>query len=207
MAANTLLFLITILSLIIVPGPDMLYVTSRALASGRPAALKASLGISAGYLVFTVLVAAGFQSLFLAEPRLFQAIRWMGLAYLMYLAYRLFFASGMWTSEEEQQAPTETNDLKFGFLTSLLNPKGMLFYFSLLPQFYVPEVMPFWVYALIFGMVASLLCLIVYYGVGSLVSGPARLWLANSNNGKRVSMLASLCVFAVGISMVVADMA
>ncbi|KZL19631.1 Leucine efflux protein [Pseudovibrio axinellae] len=207
MATNTLLFLITILSLIVVPGPDMLYVTSRALASGRPAALKASLGISAGYLVFTVLVAAGFQSLFMAEPRLFQAIRWVGLAYLMYLAYRLFFAQGMWTSDEEPQAPAHTNDLKFGFLTSLLNPKGMLFYFSLLPQFYVPEAMPFWIYALVFGFLASLLCLIVYYGIGSLVSGPARLWLANSDNGKRVSMLASLCVFAVGISMVVADMA
>ncbi|GHB25748.1 lysine transporter LysE [Pseudovibrio japonicus] len=207
MAANTLLFLITILSLIIVPGPDMLYVTSRALASGKPAALKASVGIAGGYVVFTVLVAAGFQSLFLAEPRLFQAIRWIGLAYLMYLAYRLFFAGGNWTAEGNEPAPVDTNDLKFGFLTSLLNPKGMFFYFSLLPQFYMPEVMPFWIYALVFGMVASLLCLIVYYGVGSLVSGPARAWLANSNNGKRVSMLASLCVFAVGVSMVVADMA
>ncbi len=207
MATNTLLFLMTSLSLIIVPGPDMLYVTSRALASGRPAALKASLGISAGYLVFTVLVAAGFQSVLMAEPRLFQAMRYVGLAYLMYLAYRLFFADGMWTSGEKLQEATETNDLKFGFMTSLLNPKGMLFYFSLLPQFYLPEAMPFWVYALVFGMVSSTLCLIVYYGVGSLVSGPARLWLANSNNGKRISMLASMCVFAVGVSMVLSDMA
>ncbi|SDR24415.1 LysE family translocator [Pseudovibrio sp. Tun.PSC04-5.I4] len=207
MAANIFLFLVTTLSLIIVPGPDMLYVTSRALANGKSAAFKASVGISAGYMIFTILVAAGFQSVFMAEPELFQAIRWVGLAYLMFLAYRLFFAEGMWTTGEEQAAPSGSSDFKFGFLTSLLNPKGMLFYFSLLPQFYMPEVMPFWLYASIFGAIASLLCFIVYYGVGSLVSGPARVWLANSGNGKRVSMLASMSVFAVAISMVIADIA
>jgi len=205
METNVVLFLVTVVSLIIVPGPDMLYVTSRALADGRSSGVKAAVGISGGYLVFTILVSMGLGAVFEANPKLFFAFKIVGMAYLIYLAYRLFVADLVAFTQDGQRGTTVTNEVIYGFLTSVLNPKGLVFYFALLPQFYVPAVMPFWVYALIFGSVTSLLCFLIYSSVGVFASGTGRDLMMNHRNGWIISKVASLSVFLIAISLIVSD--
>ncbi|WP_068086065.1 LysE family translocator [Polycladidibacter stylochi] len=205
MFTNTILFLATVISLIIVPGPDMLYVTSRALASGKESGIKAAIGISTGYLVFTLLVAMGLGALFLANPNIFLIMKILGAIYLMFLAYQLFISditSFSKTSKQEQKQP---NELKYGFLTSLLNPKGLVFYFALLPQFYIIDTMPFWIYALIYGSLTSLLCFLIYSSVGALAANKGRQLLINHRHGKIMTRLAGLCVFTIALTMVLLD--
>lgn len=205
MESNIVLFFVTVVSLIIVPGPDMLYVTSRALADGRSSGIKAAIGISGGYLVFTILVSLGLGTVFETNPRLFLALKLSGMVYLIYLAYRLFVADIVAFAQNGDKVESSSNEVKYGFLTSVLNPKGLIFYFALLPQFYVPSVMAFWTYALIFGTITSLLCFIIYSAVGVLVSDRGHELIMSHRNGWIISKLASLSVFLIALSIIISD--
>ncbi len=88
-----LLFALTVFPLVCSPGPDILFVASQGLCRGRAAARRATLGILAGYSVHALLAAFGIAALLGAWPPLLHAIRWTGLAYLLYLAWQMFRAA------------------------------------------------------------------------------------------------------------------
>lgn len=128
------LFVVTVLPLICTPGPDWLFVAAQGATGGAGAGLKATAGICCGYVVHSTLVALGLAAIIAASPLLFEGLRWLGVLYLVYLASQLIrsalrpgaltFAHGL-----RQSA------FRRGFLTALLNPKGMLIYVAILPQF------------------------------------------------------------------------
>ncbi len=206
MITNTALFFITVISLIIVPGPDMLYVTSRALADGRDAGIKAAIGIASGYLVFTALVAFGLETILRTYPDAFLGFKLLGMLYLMFLAYQLFVADIVNFSSGSTVQKTSFNDVRYGFFTSVLNPKGLVFYFSLLPQFYVEGSMPFWIYAMIYGTVTSILCFVIYSSVGAFASGKGHKLLMSHRNGKIISKFASISIFLIALSLIASDL-
>jgi threonine/homoserine/homoserine lactone efflux protein len=113
MATGTLLlFAATVLPLICTPGPDMLFIGSQTLAGGAGAGLRATAGVCLGYGVHSLLVALGVAAIIAASPVLFEGLRWLTLA-----------------------ATRGGNIVRRGFLTAFLNPKGMMIYFAILPQF------------------------------------------------------------------------
>ncbi|NUO77062.1 MAG: LysE family translocator [Lysobacter sp.] len=128
-----LLFAATVLPLICTPGPDMLFIASQALNGGASAGLRATLGVCAGYGVHSALVALGLAALIAASPWCFAVLRWIGVAYLAYLALRLL-RSALKPGTIELRA-VRAAAFRRGFLTAVLNPKGMLVYFAVLPQF------------------------------------------------------------------------
>ncbi|QPC86870.1 LysE family translocator [Mesorhizobium sp. NBSH29] len=132
--STALLFAATVLPLICTPGPDMLFVSAQALSGGATAGLRATAGICLGYLVHSGLAALGVAALIAASPLLFAGLRWLGVAYLAYLAMRLI---GSALHPEAAAADTRrvADPLRRGFVTALLNPKGMMIYLALLPQF------------------------------------------------------------------------
>ena len=127
-------FAATVLPLICTPGPDMLFVASQALSGGAAAGLRSTAGVCLGYAVHSVLVALGVAAIVAASPALFAALRWFGVGYLVYLAFRLV-RSAMKTGRLTLSATPAKGQLLRGFLTAFLNPKGMLIYFAILPQF------------------------------------------------------------------------
>ncbi|MEA3537148.1 LysE family translocator [Rhizobium sp. CC-YZS058] len=129
-----LLFSATVLPLICTPGPDMLFIASQAVSGGAKAGLRATLGVVLGYGVHSLLVALGLAAVVAASPVLFEAIRWIGIAYLLYLAYTLI-RSAMQSHGITVSGRKVENQLSKGFLTALLNPKGMMIYVAILPQF------------------------------------------------------------------------
>ena len=132
-----LLFSATVLPLVCTPGPDMLFIASQAI-SGQRAGFRATAGVVLGYCVHSLLVSVGLAAVVAASPVLFEIIRWVGITYLAYLACKLFRSAitpgGLATS-----APQARGQLAKGFLTALLNPKGMLIYVAILPQFMTPD--------------------------------------------------------------------
>jgi threonine/homoserine/homoserine lactone efflux protein len=129
-----LLFSATVLPLVCTPGPDILFIASQAMSGGAPAGLRATTGVLLGYCVHSFLVVLGLAAVVAASPMLFEAIRWAGITYLVYLASKMIRAalrSGELVVPQGQAA----NQLYKGFLTSLLNPKGMMVYVAVLPQF------------------------------------------------------------------------
>lgn len=128
------LFALTVTPLIFTPGPDMLFILSQVMGKDAKAGIMATVGICFGYLVHSVLVALGIAAIIVSFPILFEAIRWLGIAYLLYLAAHLIksvFSNKKLSIENH----SSSNPIKKGFFTALLNPKGMLIYFAILPQF------------------------------------------------------------------------
>lgn len=132
-----LLFAMTVLPLVCTPGPDILFVASQGLTGGHPAALRANAGILTGYGIHALLAAFGVAALITAWPPLLHAIRAAGLVYLLWLALQMFRSAmrhGTLTVSGERHA----RPFARGMLTSLLNPKGLLIYLSILPNFIHP---------------------------------------------------------------------
>lgn len=131
-----LLFAATVLPLIAVPGPDMLYIASQAVA-GRArarAGLLATAGVCTGYVLHSLLVTFGLATVIAASPVLFNALRWAGVLYLAWLAAKLL-RSALRPGQPERAATKSPSPLRRGFLTAALNPKGMMIYVAILPQF------------------------------------------------------------------------
>ena len=130
-----LAFLAAGLALNLTPGPDMMYVAARGAAEGRRAGVVSALGIGAGCLVHTALVALGLAAVLAAAPVAYQAIRWLGAAYLLYIAWQI------WKQGEasprlvsfKQASPWRV--FAEGAVINVLNPKVALFFLAFLPQF------------------------------------------------------------------------
>lgn len=167
---NVLLFLLTALVLIFTPGPDMIYVAARGISQGRKVAALSTAGVCLGYVVHTALAALGLSALLASSATAFRVVQYVGAAYLLYLGIRtLRDRSAFDPTGEVPPLPTGAV-LRQGMLTSILNPKGILFFLSFLPQFVVPEAggIAFQVVAL--GLTFTTLCLLLY-GAVALSSG------------------------------------
>ena len=129
-----LLFALTVIPLIFTPGPDMLFILSQVMGKDAKAGMMATVGVCLGYLVHSVLVALGIAAIIVSFPILFETIRWLGIAYLLFLAFSLI-KSVFNTQKLAIEKKNTAKPIQKGFVTALLNPKGMLIYFAILPQF------------------------------------------------------------------------
>lgn len=131
------LFAVTVLPLVCTPGPDLFFIAAQGLSGGRGAAARANAGVLLGYSAHAVLGALGVAALVASHPVLFEVLRWTGIAYLSYLAIQLV-RSACKPGKLAIDASTQPASIRKGFLTSFLNPKGLLVYFAILPNFMTP---------------------------------------------------------------------
>lgn len=135
-----LLFAFAALVMVLSPGPNMIYLLSRSIGQGRRAGLVSLMGVIAGFLVHMLLAAIGLSALFLAIPLAYDIVRWLGAAYLLFLAWQIV-RPGARSPFETREVPDASSRRLFalGFLTNALNPKIAVFYLSIFPQFLSPE--------------------------------------------------------------------
>ncbi|MBD2753476.1 LysE family translocator [Spirosoma validum] len=140
-----LLFALAALGLVITPGPNMIYLISRSITQGRRAGLVSLLGVIAGFLVHIFLVSFGLTAVFMAIPMVYALLRWLGVGYLLYLAWDAIKPGATSLFEKQSFAHGPNADqsnwtlFRMGFLTNVLNPKVAVFYVSFFPQFTRPE--------------------------------------------------------------------
>jgi threonine/homoserine/homoserine lactone efflux protein len=127
------------------PGPDVLYIVSNALRSGKRAGVVAALGINAGCFVHIFAAALGVSALLAASAAAFTVLKWMGACYLLWVGLKLLLAkpSG-WSAPVVAQGaagelPTLQSIFLGGFWTNLLNPKVAIFFLAFVPQFIPPD--------------------------------------------------------------------
>jgi len=92
-AKSLILFFLTVFPLICTPGPDILFVASQGISKGQLAALRAVLGILTGYTAHAVLSAFGIAALVSASPFLFYLLKWIGVAYLLFLTIQILYSA------------------------------------------------------------------------------------------------------------------
>jgi threonine/homoserine/homoserine lactone efflux protein len=139
-AGELALFALAALVMVLTPGPNMIYLLSRSLAQGRAAGVISLFGVAAGFLVHMFAAAAGLTALFMTVPLAYDVLRWLGAAYLGWLAWQAL-KPGARSPFETRALPADSNARLFamGFLTNALNPKIAVFYLSVFPQFVRPE--------------------------------------------------------------------
>ncbi|QDK81368.1 LysE family translocator [Spirosoma sp. KCTC 42546] len=137
---DLLLFALAALGLVLSPGPNMIYIISRSITQGRRAGLLSLAGVLTGFLVHIFLVSFGLTAVFMAIPMVYEILRWLGIGYLLFLAWEAIKPGGS-SPFETRNLPHDSNAKLFqmGFLTNALNPKVAVFYLSFFPQFTRPE--------------------------------------------------------------------
>jgi threonine/homoserine/homoserine lactone efflux protein len=133
-------FAVTETALCLTPGPAVLLVLSQALTRGTRASLWSNAGILAGNTFYFLLSATGVGAVLLASYDVFFAIKWLGAAYLVWLGVSAFFGRSATLSVAVQAAPARggARMLADGFLLQVANPKTLVFFTALLPQFIDP---------------------------------------------------------------------
>jgi threonine/homoserine/homoserine lactone efflux protein len=133
-------FSLIALGMVLTPGPNMIYLVSRSISQGRGAAFLSLIGVGAGFFFYMFAAALGITSLLLAVPYAYDALRFAGALYLLYLAWQTLRPGGRSPFQVRNLAPDGPRKLLLmGLLTNLLNPKVAVMYLSLLPQFINPE--------------------------------------------------------------------
>jgi threonine/homoserine/homoserine lactone efflux protein len=148
------------------PGPDIFYITSNALTGEWRRGLAAWAGIFTGALVWAVTTALGLTVLFNLVPVLYDIIKWAGVAYLFYIAYGFLHSAMRPGDVTINVAPPRTLSRVYigGVVMNLLNPKALVFFSAILPQFINPALGHVWFQLLISGVASVLLGVTIYLG-------------------------------------------
>lgn len=134
--AQLLAFAAASVVLVGMPGPNIIYITTRSLAHGTRAGVVSVLGVETGTAVYAAATALGLSALIAASPTAFTVIRYLGAAYLVHLAVRELNRRRHGDAAAGPDGPARLGRVyRDGLLMNLLNPKVALFFLAFLPQF------------------------------------------------------------------------
>jgi len=137
--STILAFALVSLGMVLTPGPNMIYLISRSISQGRLAGLISLGGVALGFVVYMLCAAFGITAIVFAVPYAYDALRFAGAAYLLWLAWQAIRPGGR-SPFQVHKLPADSPRKLFamGLFTNLLNPKIAMLYLSLLPQFVDP---------------------------------------------------------------------
>ncbi|WP_029685437.1 LysE family translocator [Tatumella saanichensis] len=139
------LFVLSVFLLSVTPGPDMAYVIGQSMANGRRAGLLSATGVALGSVTHALASTLGLTALVAASPLLFTLVKYLGAGYLIYLGSRMLLSTLRHTvntapdSDKIRRGTPARELLLKGYITTLTNPKVLLFFISFFPQFVTPN--------------------------------------------------------------------
>lgn len=137
---DLLLFGLAALIMVLSPGPNMIYLISRSLSQGKKAGIISLLGVMCGFLFHILMVSFGLTAIFFAVPYAFVVVKFLGVGYLLYLAYNTIKSKNkIFDTDQNLKSDKPLKLFNIGLLTNILNPKMAVFYLSFFPQFIKPE--------------------------------------------------------------------
>jgi len=172
---------LTAFVLIAIPGPSVLFVVSRSVTLGRRAGLATVVGNATGIYVQAIAVAIGIGSIVERSVAVFEVIKLAGAAYLVFLGIQAFRARRRLAAAFDPLTPPKSGGrlVRDGFVVGVTNPKAIVIFTAILPQFADPAAGHVPLQLLVFGLIFVLIAL-VSDGMWALAAGTARQWLVNS---------------------------
>ena len=128
-------FLLTTLVVVATPGPGVLYTVAAGLGRGRRAGIVAAVGCTLGIVPHMIAAITGLAALLHTSALAFQAVKYAGVAYLLWIAWSTWRDHGALAVEEGGAPRSDGKVIANGVLVNLLNPKLTIFFFAFLPQF------------------------------------------------------------------------
>lgn len=203
------LFALSVLLLSITPGPDIAYVVGQSVANGRRAGILSAAGVALGSCTHAVASAIGLTALIAASPAMFTVVKYAGAAYLIYLGGKMVLGTFTAQAAGRDDAPrinvemSLVNPMLKGFITTLTNPKVLLFFISFFPQFVVPGGQHHGLSFLLLGLVYALIAFLTDLTFAILAGGAARAVSQNRALRTLLDRIVGAAFIALGLRLAV----
>ncbi|MGQ0610731.1 MAG: LysE family translocator [Paracoccaceae bacterium] len=176
------------------PGPNMAWLAILSATEGRRRGLAAVAGVALGLALVGAAAALGIAALVAAQPPVYQALRWAGILYLLFLAWQAW--SGAEKGDGADLGQTGWRYFRQGTLTNVLNPKAAVFYLTILPEFLPPAAG--WTLSLGFSAIYVLVATTVHASI-VLLAGVASGWLGDPARVARARRVMALALVGVAV--------
>lgn len=194
-------FLLATAILVAIPGPNVSLIIANSLAHGSRHALVTVAGTASAQAIQLAITCIGMTSLILVLSQWFEWLRWIGVAYLVYLGVKEWVARSEPT-DDRQSPPSSHRAFWQGFLVAATNPKVLLFYAAFLPQFVDPALPPApQLLALSLGFMGVAIVIDSSY---ALAADRARVWVSNSAHRRWKNRLTGTLLIGAGIGLALA---
>ena len=193
-------------AIILIPGPSVMFVIARAGAWGRVSAVLTALGNALGMLLLSIFIAVGLGPLLQRSELLLVVVQVLGGLYLIHLgidAYRNRQAHADDMVKIEEIKPNGFQILRQGFTVGALNPKALVFFSAVFPQFVDSTAGSITFQLLMFGVIFAILSFLLD-GMWGVLVGSSRDWFVTSKNRLVVlRMIGAFVMMALGIGVIV----
>ncbi len=194
------LFVLAVLILNITPGPDMLYTVATGAQRGVVAALVSAVGIGMGALVHGAFIALGLGTIIAASEIAFDILRIAGAGYLFWIGIRSIFLKPKTVQRSHVSQSANYRGLFFrGLLTNILNPKVILFFVALLPQFIDPTTDHLGLWLFFMAAFVGVSGTIINGAVGVFFARAGRSILENPRNKKWIDRVTGSIFVGLGV--------
>lgn len=177
------------------PGPDNIFVLTQSALRGRTAGILVTLGLCTGLIVHTLAVSLGVAAIFQASALAFNALKFIGAAYLLYLAWQAFRASASGISMGQRSSLSGWQLYRRGIIMNITNPKVSIFFLAFLPQFADPARGSLPLQMMLLGGLFIVATLLVFGGI-ALLAGVLGQRLSKSEKAERIMNRVAGTVFA-----------
>ena len=199
-------YIVAAMVIILAPGPSVLFVIARAIAWGRATAVFTVAGNVTGAFSLSVFVALGLGPVLERSEVAYVAVQWVGGLYLIYLGIEAIWKRTVHAADMANQgdvAPSIRRSIRDGFWVGALNPKGVVFFAAVLPQFIDRERGSVTAQLIFLGAVFAILAF-VSDGSWGVLAGTARNWLAtDSKRLERLRATGGVIMILLGIQVLV----
>ena len=161
-------FLITSLIVVLIPGTGVIYTISAGLTQGRKASVFAALGCTAGIVPHLMATVLGLAAVLHSSALAFQALKYAGVAYLLYIAYATWRDKSAFAIDSSSTRSSASHLVLKAFLLNILNPKLTLFFLAFLPQFIQPGTSDAFAQLVLLSTVFMAMTFIVFVAYGFL---------------------------------------
>lgn len=199
--STLLMFTIGAVMIIISPGPDFLYVTTRGISQGRAAGILSAAGISIGLIIHTGLAAFGLSAILSTSGVAFQTVKYMGAAYLVYLGVKALVDHDHLTAARDNRQLDHASIVRQGIFTNVFNPKAIITFMAFIPQFINPVNKGAAIQIVLLGGILAFLA-IVWFGIVGYFAGAIGAWLsANTFYQKLIRWVTGSVLIALGLRL------
>jgi threonine/homoserine/homoserine lactone efflux protein len=193
--STVVLFFSAAILLALAPGPDNIFVLTQAALRGKAAGIFVTLGLCTGLIVHTTAVALGVAAIFQASMLAFNLLKYIGAAYLLFLAWQAFHTGAASLAAGNSAVLTPLRLYRRGIIMNVTNPKVSIFFLAFLPQFTDPSRGSIVVQMILLGMLFILATILIFGGI-SLLAGTLGQWLGRSPKAQVIMNRVAGTIFA-----------
>lgn len=199
---NLYMFIAASFLLCLAPGPDNIYVLTQGMTKSKKAAIVTTFGLASGLIIHTSAAAFGISVIFQTSEIAFNIVKYVGAAYLLYIAYQAFKYRNEALDLSVQNSSKELKKLYVkGFIMNILNPKVSIFFLAFLPQFVNTASGNIPMQMITLGGIFMVLTIVVFSSIGIAGNLLSSKLLEKPNIVKYMNVLTSFVLVSLGIKL------